>query len=133
MGIFKFPEEYGDYIQYFGFLASTYSMQLCSCSYKDNLVLGFTSKIPGDSIQRNFLKILKEKGLSYEEVESDFPGYKKEKTNVPAKVFQTFNVSLYCGRHYIYNGKLYGFWQFYVVLGSRSGKFECVATRFCGV
>lgn len=90
VGIFKFPEEYGDYIQYFGFLASTYSMQLCSCSYKDNLVLGFTSKIPGDSIQRNFLKILKEKGLSYEEVESDFPGYKKEKTNVPAKVFQTF-------------------------------------------
>ena len=63
VGIFKFPEEYGDYIQYFGFLASTYSMQLCSCSYKDNLVLGFTSKIPGDSIQRNFLKILKEKGM----------------------------------------------------------------------
>ena len=90
VGIFKFPEEYGDYIQYFGFLASTYSMQLCSCSYKDNLVLGFTSKVPGDSIQRNFLKILKEKGLSYEEVESDFPGYKKEKTNVSAKVFQTF-------------------------------------------
>lgn len=88
VGIFKFPEEYGDYIQYFGFLASTYSMQLCSCSYKDNLVLGFTSKIPGDSIQRNFLKILKEKGLSYEEVESDFPGYKKEKQMCRQKFFR---------------------------------------------
>lgn len=54
IGVIRLPEKYQDYIERFGFFASTDSMQLCSCSYGDELLLGFTSKIPDDSIQRNF-------------------------------------------------------------------------------
>lgn len=41
--------------------ASTDALQLCSCSYGDQMVLGFTSKMPDDSIQRNFQQLLKKK------------------------------------------------------------------------
>ena len=59
IGIIRLPEEYKEYIERFGIFASTDSLQLCSCSYEDQLVLGFTSKIPDDSIQRNFMKKLR--------------------------------------------------------------------------
>ena len=60
IGIIRFPEEYKEYIQHFGIFASTNSLQMCSCSYGDEMVLGFTSKIPDDSIQRNFQRMLSE-------------------------------------------------------------------------
>ena len=54
IGILRFPKEYNQYIDRFGIFASTNSMQLCSCSYENEMVLGFTSKLPKDNIQRNF-------------------------------------------------------------------------------
>ena len=67
IGIIRLPEEYKEYIERFGIFASTDSLQLCSCSYGNQLVLGFTSKIPDDSIQRNFMKMLKKEEISYKE------------------------------------------------------------------
>ena len=61
IGILRFPKEYNQYIDRFGIFASTNSMQLCSCSYENEMVLGFTSKLPKDNIQRNFLNMLKKR------------------------------------------------------------------------
>lgn len=47
IGIVRFPEQYQDYIRQFGFFASTNGLQLCSCSFGNKMVLGFTSKLPG--------------------------------------------------------------------------------------
>ena len=74
IGIIRLPEEYKEYIQHFGIFASTNSLQMCSCSYGDEMVLGFTSKIPDDSIQRNFMKMLKKEEISYKEEKNEFPG-----------------------------------------------------------
>ena len=75
IGIIRLPEEYKEYIQHFGIFASTNSLQMCSCSYGDEMVLGFTSKIPNDSIQRNFQRMLGEENVSHRELKNEFPGY----------------------------------------------------------
>ena len=67
IGILRFPKEYNQYIDRFGIFASTNSMQLCSCSYENEMVLGFTSKLPKDNIQRNFLNMLKKEEIPYTE------------------------------------------------------------------
>ncbi len=105
IGIIRLPEEYKEYIQHFGIFASTNSLQMCSCSYGDEMVLGFTSKIPNDSIQRNFQRMLGEENVSHRELKNEFPGYgekhrleKKENQ----KVIQTFSflclaIAVICG------------------------------------
>ena len=75
IGIIRLPEEYKEYIQHFGIFASTNSLQMCSCSYGDEMVLGFTSKIPDNSIQRNFQRMLGEENVSHRELKNEFPGY----------------------------------------------------------
>ena len=74
IGRIQMPLEYGKYIKRFGFFASTDKLQLCSCSYGDDLVLGFTSKILNSNICRNFVSILKKEGIASHIEESDFPG-----------------------------------------------------------
>ena len=59
VGIIRMPEEYRKYIQRFGLFASTDSLQLCSCSFGDEMVLSFSSKIPNGNIERNFVGKLK--------------------------------------------------------------------------
>ena len=90
IGILKFPEEYRNYIERFGIFASTDSLQLCSCSYEGKMVLGFTSKLPDDSIQRNFLQILKKEEIPCREKKNDFPGCKEQYKKEDKKVFQLF-------------------------------------------
>ncbi len=102
IGVIRLPEEYRDYIARFGFFASTDSLQLCSCSYGDELLLGLTSKIPGGSIQRNFLKILKREGIVFQEEQNDFPGCREEQKQESRKLVQIFTflciaVAVVCG------------------------------------
>ena len=119
IGIIRLPEEYKEYIQHFGIFASTNSLQMCSCSYGDEMVLGFTSKIPNDSIQRNFQRMLGEENVSHRELKNEFPGYgekhrleKKENQ----KVIQTFSflclaIAVICGMiNFMMAGVLNWFW-----------------------
>lgn len=78
IGRIQMPPEYDKYIERFGFFASTDKLQLCSCSYGDALVLGFTSKILNSNISRNFLSILKNEGIACHVEGNDFPGYKQK-------------------------------------------------------
>lgn len=89
VGVIHFPEEYSGLIEKFGLFASTDSLQLCSCSYENELVLGFTSKVPGASIERNFQRILKEEEIPQREEKNDFPGCRADKQE-GKRVFQTF-------------------------------------------
>lgn len=75
VGILRFPEEYREFIERFGLFASANSMQVCSCSFGNDLVLGFTSRVPCASIERNFQQLLKEEKIPFQEEENDFPGY----------------------------------------------------------
>ena len=75
IGKIQMPPEYENYIERFGFFASTDKMQMCSCTYGDSLVLGLTSKIVNPNICRNFINILRNDGIGCHVQENDFPGY----------------------------------------------------------
>ena len=95
IGIIRLPEEYREYIRHFGIFASTNSLQMCSCSYGDEMVLGFTSKIPDDSIQRNFRRMLSEEEIPHRELKNDFPGCGEQQRlerKENQRIVQTFSV-----------------------------------------
>ena len=54
------PESYETYIRYFGVYTSTPKVELCMCSFRDKIYLGFTSRYDCDAIKENFFQILKE-------------------------------------------------------------------------
>ena len=91
IGILRFPKEYNQYIDRFGIFASTNSMQLCSCSYENEMVLGFTSKLPKDNIQRNFLNMLKKEEIPYTEKTNNFPGCSLKEKKEEQRIVQVFN------------------------------------------
>ena len=105
IGIIRLPEEYREYIRHFGIFASTNSLQMCSCSYGDEMVLGFTSKIPDDSIQRNFRRMLSEEEIPHRELKNDFPGggeQQRLERKENQRIVQTFSflclaVAVICG------------------------------------
>ena len=105
IGIIRLPEEYREYIRHFGIFASTNSLQMCSCSYGDEMVLGFTSLIPDDSIQRNFRRMLSEEEIPHRELKNDFPGCGEQQRlerKENQRIVQTFSflclaVAVICG------------------------------------
>ncbi|MCD7957127.1 MAG: DUF6320 domain-containing protein [Lachnospiraceae bacterium] len=102
VGIVRMPEEYAPYIDTFRLFSSTETMQLCSCTYGDKLEIGITSKLPSERIQKNFMQLLKEKEISYTELEPDFPGYRKERLMEGKTLFSIFTflciaVAVICG------------------------------------
>lgn len=105
IGIIRLPEEYREYIRHFGIFASTNSLQMCSCSYGDEMVLGFTSKIPDDSIQRNFRRMLSEEEIPHRELKNHFPGCGEQQRlerKENQRIVQTFSflclaVAVICG------------------------------------
>ena len=116
IGILRFPKEYNQYIDRFGIFASTNSMQLCSCSYENEMVLGFTSKLPKDNIQRNFLNMLKKEEIPYTEKTNNFPGCSLKEKKEAQRIVQVFNfvciaAAILCGMiNYLTREKLDWFW-----------------------
>ena len=116
IGILRFPKEYNQYIDRFGIFASTNSMQLCSCSYENEMVLGFTSKLPKDNIQRNFLNMLKKEEIPYTEKTNNFPGCSLKEKKEEQRIVQVFNfvciaAAILCGMiNYLTREKLDWFW-----------------------
>lgn len=119
IGIIRLPEEYKEYIQHFGIFASPNSLQICSCSYGDEMVLGFTSKILDDSIQRNFQRMLGEEQVAHRELKNEFPGYgekQKLEKKENQRIVQTFSflclaIAVACGMiNFMTAGMLNWFW-----------------------
>lgn len=110
------PEQYGDYIRHFGFFTSTNVLQLCSCSYGDKMVLGFTSKLPDDRIPRNFQRILKEHEIKSLEIRDGFPVSTEAEKLAGRKAYQIFTflciaAAVICGMiDYMMTDGLNWFW-----------------------
>lgn len=90
MGVIRMPEECRQYIQRFGFFTSTYKLQLCTCSYENEMYFGITSKFFGTNIQRNIIEILKKQGIALKVETGGFPKREKEKDNFLRKTIQWF-------------------------------------------
>ena len=115
------------------FFTCTEALQLCSCSYGDELLLGFTSKIPGESIQRNFLRYLREDKISFKEERNDFPGCQEEQKQEGKKSLSDFFFPLSCSGGNLWNGQLYDLGYAELVLVCSSGKLLCLACCFRGI
>lgn len=66
IGKIDMPEECTPYIELFDIFTSTPKMELCMCSFKDQLVLNFTSVYESTNVERNFFRILSSLGLNVE-------------------------------------------------------------------
>lgn len=58
IGIITMPKEFEKYIDYFDVFASTDGIQACMCSYKDSLMVSFTSHFINTEIEKNFFRKL---------------------------------------------------------------------------
>ena len=116
IGIIRLPEEYREYIRHFGIFASTNSLQMCSCSYGDKMVLGFTSKLTDDRIPRNFQRILKGHEIKSREIREGFPVSTEAEKLAGRKAYQVFTflciaAAVICGMiDYMMTGGLNWFW-----------------------
>lgn len=73
MGVMEVPECCHPYIERFQVFTSTPKMELCTCSFRDQLVLSFTSRFENINIQRNFFRILEDLGVPVEVLEPEYP------------------------------------------------------------
>lgn len=63
IGIINMPEVYNKYIDYFSVFTSTSKIQMCMCSYKDKMVISFSSKFVNSEIEKYFFKFLSNGGI----------------------------------------------------------------------
>lgn len=66
IGQIHMPGEFDPFIRQFGVYTSARRPQVCICSYKDRLVLGFTSPFGETDIQRTFFQFLSKEGIDVE-------------------------------------------------------------------
>jgi hypothetical protein len=79
------PEILDGYIDKFGVLISTLKLQLCMCSYKDNLQIGFTSAFLSTDIQKNFFRELSSQGVNIEIRTNDYYSPQPQNLETPTK------------------------------------------------
>ncbi|NLZ45726.1 MAG: hypothetical protein GX896_03445 [Clostridiales bacterium] len=79
IGKVNMPEETMPFIDKFGVFTSTTKLQLCLCSFKDKLSLGFSSHFVGTDLQMRFFRTLTDMGIECEIRSNDFfPENKKD-------------------------------------------------------
>ncbi|MCD7800263.1 MAG: hypothetical protein LUG94_03515 [Ruminococcus sp.] len=78
IGKVTMPDILDEYIDKFGVLISTLKLQLCICSYKDNLQIGFTSSFLSTDVQKNLFRTLSKNGVSVEIRTNDYYLSQKE-------------------------------------------------------
>lgn len=66
LGRVTMPEETKPYIRLFDVFTSTNKLQICMCSFEDNMKISFTSPFISTDIQRSFFRQLSSMGLSVE-------------------------------------------------------------------
>lgn len=92
LGAVKLPPEYAPFLRHFGVFTSTPKLELCTCSFQNDLVISITSGFQNQNIERNFFRILKDSGIDYTLCSEQFP-----KQDKPAyeglKFFQWFSFS----------------------------------------
>jgi hypothetical protein len=64
MGKISMPDEAKQYIKLFDVFTSTEKLQICICSYEDNMNISFTSSFVSTDIQRDFFRQLTKMGIA---------------------------------------------------------------------
>ncbi|MDO4444755.1 MAG: hypothetical protein Q4C97_04375 [Bacillota bacterium] len=64
IGRIQMPLECGEFIDWFDFYTTTPKMEICMCSYEDNLTISFTSCFSESVIEKNFFRMLTERGAN---------------------------------------------------------------------
>lgn len=72
VGKIKVLPQYEEYIDYFSVLSSTWDLQICMCSFGDNLQIGFTSAYLNTEVEKNFFNILAEQGITAKILTNEF-------------------------------------------------------------
>lgn len=60
VGRIELPEPLARYVRLFDVFTSTYKIQLCMCSFQNNLVLTFSSLLASTEIEKNFFRFLRQ-------------------------------------------------------------------------
>ena len=63
IGIVDMPDVFDNYIDYFDVFASTDGIQVCLCSYKNQLMISFTSHFVNSEIEKNFFRALSDENV----------------------------------------------------------------------
>lgn len=63
IGKIAMPDGFEKYIRLFDMFVSTEKIQMCVCSYNDNLVLSFSSAFKGTDIQKDFFRSIVDMGI----------------------------------------------------------------------
>lgn len=63
IGRVKMPEGFDKYIRIFDVFISTTRIQMCMCSYGDNMTLSFSSALRETDIQKDFFRMLSQMGI----------------------------------------------------------------------
>ena len=66
VGKVKMPKECAPFIRLFDIFTCTPQMELCTCSYENNMVMSFTYTCENTTVLRNFFRMLTELGLPVE-------------------------------------------------------------------
>ncbi len=66
VGKVNMPAEFAPYIRLFDVFVSTKKVQICMCSYGDNLTISFTSPFVSTEIQKHFFRTLTNMGIAVE-------------------------------------------------------------------
>lgn len=66
VGRIQMPEECSPYIKLFDIFTSTPKIELCMCSYQDEMVLSFTTAYEDVNIFRNYFRMLTKQGVEVE-------------------------------------------------------------------
>lgn len=66
VGQIKLPEVYAPYIRLFDVFTSTDKLQICMCSYRENMVVSFTDPLSSADIQKYFFRWLASHGVPVE-------------------------------------------------------------------
>lgn len=73
VGRIQMPQEVAGHIRLFDICCSTKRLQVCLCSYEDNMMVNFTSPFLSTDIQRAFFRFLTSQGLEVE-IAAALPG-----------------------------------------------------------
>ncbi len=78
MGKISMPDEAKQYIKLFDVFTSTKKLQICICSYEDNMNISFTSPFVSTDIQRDFFRQLTKMGIAVEISANNLRGKQNE-------------------------------------------------------
>jgi len=63
LGVIRIPAEFEAYIRLFSIFSSTSKLNICVCSYLDQMALTFTSSLLSPDVQRAFIRTLTKAGI----------------------------------------------------------------------